>query len=163
MNRITFMTSLLTSYLKGEISGDKNFIKFRIPNTILGLIPLGAEKITISVEQIASVDTDFRLKFKQLLFGIILAILSLEIMSNSIIYGVLVLIFGILTILNSFQTELVVSTTSGDAIVVMFVIFEKIKAEEAADMINSLISGRINDTNTREQTDRIVDAINKNN
>lgn len=163
MKTITFMTSLLIFYLKGEISGDKNFIKFRIPNTILGLIPLGSSKKTIAVNQIASVDTDFRLKFKQLLLGIIVAIISLDVISNSIFYGVLVLIFGILTILNSFQTALVVSTTASEAVVILFVIFEKNKAEEAADMINNLINGRIDDTNTKEQTDRIVDAINKNN
>ena len=61
MEKITFMTSLLTFYLKGVISRDKNFIKFRIPNTILGLIPLGSSKKTVAVNQIASVDTDFRL------------------------------------------------------------------------------------------------------
>lgn len=163
MKTITFMTSLLIFYLKGEISGDKNFIKFRIPNTILGLIPLGSSKKTIAVNQIASVDTDFRLKFKQLLLGIIVAIISLDVISNSIFYGVLVLIFGILTILNSFQTALVVSTTASEAVVILFVIFEKNKAEEAADMINNLVNGRIDDTNTKEQTDRIVDAINNNN
>lgn len=161
MEKIRFMTSLLTFYLKGEINRDKNFIKLRIPNTILGLIPLGASKKTIAVNQIASVDTDFRLKFKQLLLGIIVAIIGIDVISNSNLYGLLVLIFGILTILNSFQTALVISTTASEAAIIFFVVFEKAKAEKTADMINNLIDGRINDTNTKEQTDRIVDAINK--
>ena len=43
MTSIKYMTSLLTFYLKGEIRTEKNFIQFKTPNTILGLIPLGAK------------------------------------------------------------------------------------------------------------------------
>ena len=50
MQPVTYMTSLFTFYLKGEIKSEQNFISFKVPNTILGLIPLGAqtEKFTIS-------------------------------------------------------------------------------------------------------------------
>lgn len=41
MQPITYMTSLFTFYLKGEIKSEQNFISFKVPNTILGLIPLG--------------------------------------------------------------------------------------------------------------------------
>ena len=44
MNNITYMTGLLTFYLKGNISADQNFVRLKIPNTILSLIPLGAQE-----------------------------------------------------------------------------------------------------------------------
>ena len=47
MNNITYMTGLLTLYLKGNISADQNFVRLKIPNTILSLIPLGAQKENI--------------------------------------------------------------------------------------------------------------------
>ncbi|MFA5658900.1 MAG: hypothetical protein WC900_06410, partial [Oscillospiraceae bacterium] len=59
MGTITFMTSLLTFYLKGEIKSEQNFIKLKSPNTILSLIPLGAHKETLPTNQIASVETNF--------------------------------------------------------------------------------------------------------
>ncbi|MBO6244118.1 MAG: hypothetical protein J6O41_06120 [Clostridia bacterium] len=160
MNTITFITSFLTFYLKGEISQEKNFVKFKIPNTILGLIPLGAHKKTIAVNQIASTDTDFRLLFKNLLIGIVVAIIGLASFSSSALAGLVVLALGVLIVLNSFQTELVVHQTSGQSLIVSFIIFEKSKAEEASEGINNLISTRMDETNTREQTDRVVDAIN---
>ena len=44
MQKIEFMTSLLTFYLKGEISTEQNFLTLKVPNTILTLIPLGRKK-----------------------------------------------------------------------------------------------------------------------
>ena len=43
---------------------------------------------------------------------------------------------------------------------VSFLIFEKAKAELAESQIRQIISDRLDDTNNRVQTDRIVDAIN---
>lgn len=57
MEPIEYMTSLLTFYLKGEIKSEQNFINFKVPNTILGLIPLGARTSKLPVNQIASVST----------------------------------------------------------------------------------------------------------
>lgn len=160
METINYMTSFLTFYLKGEIKQDKNFVKLTIPNTILAFIPLGSHKKTIAINQIASVDTDFKLYFKNLVYGIIEVIIGFATIAAGV--GIIFLLLGILTILNSFQTVLSLNLTSGECWALPFVIFEKAKAEKAAEQINELISGRLDDTNNREQTDRIVDAINGN-
>ena len=166
MEPITFITSFLTFYLKGEIAGDQNFIKLKIPNTFLTFIPLGAQKATVPVNQIASVDTNFKLNFKALLIGVIVAFIGLAAFGDSILLGLILTIWGVLVVLNSFMTALIINTTSGEAKLVFFIICEKAKAELAAKRINKLVSGRMNDTNVREHTerstDRIVDAINKN-
>lgn len=159
METIKFMTSFLTFYMKGEIRQEKNFIKFAIPNTILTFIPLGSHKKTIAINQIASVDNDFSLLFKNLLIGIVEVLIGFATIASGV--GIIILLLGVLTILNSFQTVLVLNLTSGEVIAVPFIIFEKAKAEQAESSINALISGRLDDTNNREQTDRIVDAISK--
>lgn len=161
MQTITFMTSLLTFYMKGEIKQEKNFIKFKVPNTILNFIPLGAYNKTVAVNQIASVSNSFSLLFKNLLIGIVEVIIALALFGSSFLAGLIFLALGALTILNSFQTILFVNLTSGEQLSICFVIFEKAKAAQAEEAINTVISNRIDDTNTREQTDRIVDAINK--
>ena len=60
MQPITYMTSLFTFYLKGEIKSEQNFISFKVPNTILGLIPLGAQTEKFTISQIASTATNTR-------------------------------------------------------------------------------------------------------
>lgn len=161
MEKIEFITSFLTFYLKGQILQEKNFIKFKIPNTILGFIPLGASNKTIPINQISSVDTSFKLLFKNFLIGLVVAIIGLSTIGAGI--GFIILLLGALIILNSFQTILAVNLTSNEQVLISFIIFEKAKAEQAETGINQLIANKLDDTNTREQTDRIVDAINNNN
>ena len=69
MNIVTYVVSLLTFYLKGEIRSEQNFVVFQEPNTVLGLIPLGKHTDRIPVHQIAAVSTNFRLKLGKLVSG----------------------------------------------------------------------------------------------
>jgi len=165
MGTITFITSLLTFYLKGEIRHEQNFIKIKKPNTILSLIPLGSKTNTMPINQISSVETNFKLLFKPFLVGLIIAIVGLTLLSDSFVGGVVVFLIGAAMVINSFQTELHVNLTSGKVEYVFFLIFEKKKAEMAAEQINTLISNRMDDTNTRvhteKQTDALIDAIGK--
>jgi len=62
--------------------------------------------------------------------------------------------------ISAFETILTVEATSGKTISVPFWIMERKKAEESEDYISDIISGRLDDTNVHQQTDRIVDAIN---
>ena len=164
MNTITYMTGSLTFYLKGEISTDQNFLKLKLPNTILALIPLGSQKDNIPVQQVATVSSNFKLNFKRFLFGVILCLGALGSFKSSVIGGIILLLWGASTVITSFITELKVDTTAGRAYFIPFLIFEKAKAAQAEQLISNMISGRLNDTNNRQvaeaQTAAIVDAIN---
>ena len=50
MNTVTYVVSLLTFYLKGEIRSEQNFVVFQEPNTVLGLIPGFPQHITMWIE-----------------------------------------------------------------------------------------------------------------
>lgn len=162
MEPIRYVTSLLTFYLKGEIAAEQNFIRFNEPNTILGLIPLGAKKENIPVTQIASVQSNMRVKFLKLVVGVIVSILALSLFKDSFLGGLIILLIGLNVVLDAFEIDLDISNTSGQIKSIDFFIFDKSKADLAVDQINSIIANRLSDTNNREQTDRIVDAINRN-
>lgn len=159
METIRYITSLFTFYLKGEISSEQNFIRFKEPNTILGLIPLGAKKDNVAINQISSTQTNFRLKLGKLLIGVLIAILGLSMISDSFALALILALIGANSIIDAFEIDLQVIMTSGQVKVIDFFIFDKGKAEQAERQINMMISNRLDDTNNRQQTDRIVEAI----
>lgn len=159
MNTINYITSLLTFYLKGEICSEQNFIQFKEPNTILGLIPLGAKSERIAINQISSVTTNTKMKLGKLIIGIVIAVLALISFKDSFLLGLIILIIAVNSIVDAFEIDLEVDLSSGQKKAIDFFIFEKSKAEHASIMINEMISNRLDDTNSRQQTDRIVATI----
>jgi len=163
MEKITFMSALLTFYLKGEISQDQDFLQLKIPNTILTFIPLGSRKYNIPVTQISTVDTSFSMDFKHFILGVLVAFLGFSMIGDSLLWALILLALGASMILSSFHTVLSIHASSGTERNVSFLIFEKSKAEQAAEMINRFIALRHADTNVRMQNavlgDRLVDAI----
>lgn len=164
METINFMTSLLTFYLKGEIRHEAKFIKLKLPNTILTFIPLGAKKESIPIEQISSVSADFKLRLKDFLVGVLLAIVGLFMLLGGVfLIGLILLLIGASNVICAFRTELVIDMTSGKTWIISFLIFEKDKAEQAAQQIERLISNRYDATDvgmhTEKQTAALVDAI----
>ena len=123
-----FMVSLLLFYMKGEVNIEKNMVRASFPNTIFKLIPLGKTNKTIPVNQISSIDDSFRLDVKAFILGIIAVIFGFSVLSDSVLLGILLLVYGVSTVVSSFETILVVYSTAGVPFVISFVIFEKEKA-----------------------------------
>ena len=162
MQKIEFTTSLLTFYLKGSIEGNEHFINFKVPNTILGMIPLGARTDNLAANQIASTTTNFKLQIKQLLIGLFIVMLGMDFIGENVIFSLIVIAFGAGTFIDAFECDLVVLTTSGQSLLIDFLIFEKEKAVQASRAINALIAERIDDTNVRVHTDKVVNNANSN-
>lgn len=160
MQSIQYMTSLLTFYMKGEISQEQNFVHLKKPNTILNIIPLGAEKDSIPVTQLSSVQSNFKVYIKPLAFGTLFTIFGLSMLSQSFIVALILMLIGANAIITAFETVLSIKTTAGEVKRIPFLIFEKEKAELAETQIRQIISNRLDDTNNRVQTDRVVEAIN---
>lgn len=159
---ISFITSYLTFYLKGHVNCDNNFVEISCPNTILKLIPLGALKKTFPVEQVSSVNSNFKLDLGSLLWGAFLALLGFGSLSDNVILGFVLMAVGALTILSSIQTTVHV-TVAGNDYLIPLIIFEKAKAEQICAGINQMIANRYSDTNVRihseQSTDRLIEAI----
>ena len=171
--RFSFITSFLTFYLKAIVVLEGQFVKTTNPNTILKVIPLGSRNKTIPVNQISSVDDSFSLDFKSFLWGVLFTVLGCYMMGDSLVGGLVIAIYGVLTVLSSFQTILVLNLTSGGVHIISVLFFEKEKLLKCKDVIEGLIQNRFNDTNVRihtdramqntaDQTDRMINAFNNN-
>lgn len=162
MQPIQYMTSLLTFYLKGEIRQERNFVNLKKPNTILSLIPLGSKKESIPVNQLSSVESNFKLHFGAFLLGVIIAIVGLCLISTSFIIALILMLIGANKAIAAFEIILTIKTTAGDAKSISFFIFEKAKAGLAETQIRQIISDRLDDTNSRIQNqihaDRMIEA-----
>ena len=127
MEKISYMTSLLTFYIKAEIQQDQNFVIFKKLNTILGLVPLGSKKQSIPVTQLSSVESNFKLKFGRLLVGLIIAGLGIGVITESLVTGILLIIIGVNHGITAFEILMTVKMTTGESKTIPFFIFEKIK------------------------------------
>ena len=147
MASIRYMTSLLTFYLKGEIETDQNFVAFKEPTTILGLIPMGSNTQVVPVDQIASTSVNTRLNFGRLLLGLILLIGAIWLMRFSFLLALLLFLIAACCIINAFEISLTLFNTAGQQKLIRLLIFEKGKADYAAFQINEMIANRLADTN----------------
>ena len=165
MYSIQFITSLLTFYLKGEVSVDDNFVKVTKPNTILKCIPLGTNSKSIPINQLASVDSNFSLDFKSLILNLIVVYIGSSVKDSSAFLGILLILLGIGGAINAFQTVMTFKTSSGEAVTMDVVVFEKAKVEECKAKVEGLLVSHLDNINVRKhaekQTDRIVDALNR--
>lgn len=166
MKTIKYRISLPTAYLKGEVTREQNFVKLKTPNILFSLLAIGTKTDVIPVNQIATVTRTFNCIGVILLFGIILMWSGFSVISASKILSlssslapIILILLGVLIIITSFQTVITIKTTSGEALKISVLIFDRSKALEIEDLINQLISNRLDDTNNRQQTDRIVEAI----
>lgn len=159
MEPITYVTSLLTFYLKGEIRQEANFLKLKIPNTILKFIPLGAKTLSIPVNQLASVETNFKVSIFPLLIGAFITFMGFSLVSDSVVLGLITAIIGANMVISSFQTVMTIKTTDSAERAIHFFIFDKPKAEYAARVILQYISNRMDDTNVRIQNTALGDKI----
>ena len=166
MKTIKYRISLPTAYLKGEVTHEQNFVKLKTPNILFSLLAIGTKTDVIPVNQIATVTRTFNCIGVILLFGIILMWSGFSVISASKILSlssslapIILILLGVLIIITSFQTVITIKTTSGEALKISVLIFDRSKALEIEDLINQLISNRLDDTNNRQQTDGIVEAI----
>ena len=161
MESITILTSLLFVWLKSRIDFEENFIKIKNPNSVLGFIPLGSKKFSVAINQIASVDSEFKLLFKNLIVGII-ELCTVPVFlrdSSTIIIAIIFLILGVSTVINSFQIHLNINTTSGQLYYISAFIFQKGKLSNIESSLNNLISNRMDDTNNRKVAEVQTEAL----
>ena len=147
--QFSFIMSLLTFYIKGHVEVDSNFVKVNVPDTFLGLIPYGGIKNTISVNQISSVTTGFKIHFLRLFFGIIftspgLIALSAASSGGEFLTGLIWFLLGANIIISSFSTYVAIACTSSGGIKIPIFIIERGKPEAIAAAINNAINTHLN-------------------
>ena len=151
--KFSFIMSLLTFYIKGRVEVDSNFVKINVPDTFLGLFPYGGIKNTISINQISSVTTGFKIHFLRLFFGIIftfpaLAGLSAAGSGGEFLFSLIWFLLGANIVISSFSTYITIACTSSGWIKIPIFIIENGKPEAIATAINNAINTRLNRSGT---------------
>lgn len=161
IDTIEFITSYITFYLKGSVEFTNDNVIAQVPNTILGVIPLGRRKRTLDVAHITSTVSNFRVDIKNLLIGAVIALFGLGELGdpNGLVVGLVALVFGVLMVLNALISYVAISLDSGEVVIIPLVIFERSKSDMIADNINKLLSARKYDTNVRIHAENAADRV----
>ena len=135
---IEFITSYITFYLKGSIEFTNDNVIAQVPNTILGVIPLGRRKRTLDVAHITSTVSDFKVDIKKLLIGAVIALVGLCSLGDpdSILLALAIMAFGVLMVLNALVSYVAISMDSGELVIIPLVVFERDKADMIAAKVN---------------------------
>ena len=161
LDTIEFITSYITFYLKGSVEFTSDNVIAQVPNTILGVIPLGRRKRTLDVAHITSTVSDFRVDVKKLLIGVLIAFTGLGDFGSAdgFLLGLILTVFGALMVLNALISYVSITMDSGEVIIVPLVVFERSKSDMIADNINRLLSARKYDTNVRIHAENAADRV----
>lgn len=133
-----FMFSMSLFFLHSSlVLTDKRLAGSR-PNTLLGLIPVGAEKVSYPLANIASVGTSTRLALLPMLIGVVLVLASLG--NPGQLW--LVALLGVVLVLGAFQAVFFVANNAGQRMNFKIALTDKGKAQSFAESINATIAGR---------------------
>lgn len=166
-----YILSNLLLYLKGNITADDNFLRINEPVVALGMIPKGKAETKIPINQIASVDKISTTSIIRFILGVFFfpfgAVLTLGGVSEAayggglfwLVLGILLLLTGFCTFFNGFINTIIINLSSGDATTLNLCFWDKSKLNDIVSDIESLVNQRVDDTNTRIHTDKIVNTI----
>lgn len=101
-----FSPSVLLFWLKTSVAASSMRVQYKSPNTILGVIPLGARTQTIPLRNIASVETNTKFNVGNFVFGLVLFIAGIACMKSSALAGILLILFGIAALSNMMSAQL---------------------------------------------------------
>ena len=78
-----FSPSVIIFWLKTSIAASSTRIQYKSPNTLFGLIPLGADTKTIPLRNVASVDTSTKFNLGSLVWGVVFLLIGLGCLDSS--------------------------------------------------------------------------------
>ena len=136
-----FRESYIPLIPKSEFTLTNKRILGGFVNVLLWIIPTGKNQITYPLNQVSGVriDTDFNIK--ELLIGLLLLVGGLITIRD--ILGIFLILLGVLAILNSFKTLLVIQNTSGASVALQVIKADKNKVWEFVNNVNNVLAERL--------------------
>lgn len=127
-----FSPSVVIFWLKTSIAASSTRIQYKAPNTLFGLIPLGASTKTIPLRNIAAVDTNTKFNLGSFLWGMVFLFIGFGMFSSSMAAGVICLIIAAANLANMMSATLTFRDPSGGANTITVSILEKDKLMDFA-------------------------------
>lgn len=134
-----FSPSVIIFWLKTSIAASSTRVQYKAPNTLFGLIPLGASTKTIPLCNIASVDTNTRFNFGSLVWGVVFLLIGLGCLDSSVAVALVLILVAAANLANTMSASLVFHDPSGGANAITVSILEKDKLMSLAQEIQKLV------------------------
>lgn len=157
-----FSVSLLTFWIKGSMTVDKNFIHINMPNTVLfGTIAAGNSRDNSPLQGITNVYTSKEYKVGLMGWGALIALIGLVLFGTSFLAGLVLLLVGVALFLSGIRTRFSYER-SGVVKNIDVPFFEANHVQEFAEQVQKAISGYQEDRNVRVQAENTIKQSQKN-
>ena len=134
-----FSPSVIIFWLKTSIAASSTRVQYKAPNTLFGLIPLGASTKTIPLRNIASVDTSTKFNLGSLVWGVVFLLIGLGCLDSSVAVALVLILVAAANLANTMSASLVFHDPSGGANTITVSILEKDKLMSLAQEIQSRV------------------------
>lgn len=134
----TFTANLILFWLKANYSLTNKRVTGHTPNTFLGILPLGTAQVAQPLKTIASVISSTEFHFGRLLLGLVL--LGVGWFGIGGIIGIVIGIFGLVNVLNSYTATFVITNNAGQSNGYEISILEKSKVQDFVNQCNTVIA-----------------------
>lgn len=134
-----FSPSVVIFWLKTSIAASSTRIQYKAPNTLFGLIPLGASTKTIPLRNVASVDTSTKFNLGSLVWGLLFLFIGLGAFQSSAAVAVILLIVAAANLANTMSASLEFHDPSGGASTITVSILEKDRLMALSQEIQRLV------------------------
>lgn len=109
-----FMISLFVPFLKAQLMCSSTRFVYKVPNTLLGIIPIGSAENQMPIRNLASVSSGSSFKLGRFLAGVFLLLVGVYLFQEDHeIIGILAIIAAVIDFLNSFPASLTVVNPAG--------------------------------------------------
>ena len=134
-----FSPSVIIFWLKTSIAASSTRVQYRAPNTLFGLIPLGASTKTIPLRNIASVDTNTKFNLGSLVWGVVFLLIGLGCLDSSVSVALVLILVAAANLANTMSAQLDFVNQAGGRNSVKVSILEKDKLMSLAQEIQSRV------------------------
>ncbi|WP_075725818.1 hypothetical protein [Corynebacterium aquilae] len=124
-----FMISPVLPYIKGQMMCSSTRFVYKIPATVLALIPVGGDEMTIPISAISGVSTTSRLRVGRMIAGILALMIAISVISNSVLAGLVLFLLGALWLVTCYPVALVVQNHAGMSTNLVVSLFDKARLE----------------------------------
>lgn len=134
-----FSPSVIIFWLKTSIAASSTRIQYKAPNTLFGLIPLGASTKTIPLRNVASVDTDTKFNLGSLVWGLLFLFVGFGMFDSNAMVAIILLLIAAANLANVMSASLVFRDPSGGANAITVSVLEKDRLMGLAQEILALV------------------------
>lgn len=131
---------------------------FKVPNTLLGFIPIGSAENTMPIRNIAAVSSTTSFRLGRFVIGLILAIAGFVMFKDSVVGGILCLLVGAALLVTAFPARLNVQNAAGGMTSLEVSIFDKAKLARFTQELQNRVFADLDQVRHQEAQATRLDA-----